>query len=278
MRVFIYGTLLQGLERSDALASSRCLGPALTGAALYDLGSFPGIKDGDAPVVGELSEVDEAVLERLDRIEGYFPDSPATSLYTRRTVPAWCFADGTYLEALAYLYAPPVDGGTLIAHGDYRRYLLEAQRADQWLIAFGSNLSTRRLADRVGELSKMETGRIEGYQLRFNKAGAGGNTYANCCYAGPNGACPAVAYLLSPEQAEILDGFEGVPDHYMRIGIPFTTASGTALVQTYITRPGQLVADTYPKAEYLGHIETGYREHGLDVRHLEAALRRTASG
>lgn len=274
MRVFVYGTLLKGLERNKALGTSRCLGPALISAALYDLGSYPGIKDGSGPVVGELYDVDASVLERLDQIEGYVRSNPGTSLYRRQTVPVQCFSDGKHVEAFAYYYVPPIDGREIILHGDYRRYRLESQGGEQWLIAYGSNLSTQRLERRVGQFSDIKTGLIEGYELSFNKAGANGNTYANTRYLGAHVACPAVAYKLAPEQAQMLDHFEGVPTHYMRVAIPFATASGVELIQSYITHPNKLVPERRPKDEYLGHIQQGYREHGLDVTHLEHALGR----
>ncbi|EAR22339.1 gamma-glutamylcyclotransferase [Nitrococcus mobilis] len=274
MRVFVYGTLLKGLERNKILGTSPCLGPALISAMLYDLGSYPGIKEGSEPVVGELYDVDASVLELLDQIEGYVRSNPGDSLYRRQTAPVQCFSDGRHLEAFAYYYAPPIDGREIIAHGDYRRYRLESKDEEQWLIAYGSNLSTQRLKQRVGQISDTKTGFIEGYELSFNKAGANGNTYANTRYIGTHVACPAVAYKLALEQAEMLDRFEGVPTHYMRVAIPFATVSGVEIVQSYITHPNKLVPERRPKDEYLGHIQKGYREHALDATYLEHALGR----
>ncbi len=45
-KIFVYGTLLKGLERNTALASSKCLGPALIKARLFDIGSYSGIAEG----------------------------------------------------------------------------------------------------------------------------------------------------------------------------------------------------------------------------------------
>lgn len=127
MRVFVYGTLLRGLERNDALGASRYLGPALIHATLYDLGSYPGIKRGSTPVAGEIYEVDASTLGRLDAIEDYYPTDPAASLYLRKTVQARCLEDGSDVDVFAYFYAPPIEGCTLIAHGDYRRHRLASQ-------------------------------------------------------------------------------------------------------------------------------------------------------
>ena len=83
MIVFVYGTLLKGLERSHVLSSSSYLGPALVQAQLFDLGSYPGIGEGNNDVIGELYEVTPETLAELDSIEGYicsditqFPDIP----------------------------------------------------------------------------------------------------------------------------------------------------------------------------------------------------------
>lgn len=71
--IFVYGTLIRGNgNHAYFLNQSRFLGAGtLKGYALYDLGSFPGIKPcADDFVKGELFEVDEGTLARINRLEG----------------------------------------------------------------------------------------------------------------------------------------------------------------------------------------------------------------
>lgn len=62
-----------------------------------------------------------------------------------------------------------------------------------------------------------------------------------------------------------LDGYEGVPQDYLRISIPYENLSGEQNVgQIYIAHPSNLVCSLNPETEYLHHIKVGYDEHGFD--------------
>lgn len=111
-RVFVYGTLLAGQPNHHVLAGARFLGPARTLPAfeLVSLGPYPALVPGGATaVVGEVYEVTDAGLARLDWLEGY-PD-----LYDRQAIP---LADGT--RAIAYMQPPAqAEGMPRIPSGDW---------------------------------------------------------------------------------------------------------------------------------------------------------------
>jgi gamma-glutamylcyclotransferase (GGCT)/AIG2-like uncharacterized protein YtfP len=82
MNVFVYGTLRAGeINDISAVASRHDISmPALIGIAtlagrLYDFGTYPGlvIDSGGAPVVGEVYEIDDALVPVLDEIERVYP-------------------------------------------------------------------------------------------------------------------------------------------------------------------------------------------------------------
>ena len=130
IRIFVYGTLLRGLCRHDALKTARFLGPAHTRGQLFNLGSYPGLKTGQGKVHGEVYEVDPLTLSRLDRIEDYDPKHPAHSLYLR--VPREVtLQDGRRLQAHTYLYNRPTRPADRIPHGDYRAHCLPAAGSGQ---------------------------------------------------------------------------------------------------------------------------------------------------
>ncbi|MFN3430105.1 MAG: gamma-glutamylcyclotransferase [Candidatus Sericytochromatia bacterium] len=112
-RVFVYGTLLAGEPNHRVLAGARYLGPARTEPVfeLVSLGPYPAlVPGGGVAVVGELYEVDDAGLARLDWLEGY------PELYDREAIP---LADGT--RALAYMQRPAQALGLpRIESGDWR--------------------------------------------------------------------------------------------------------------------------------------------------------------
>jgi gamma-glutamylaminecyclotransferase len=74
-QLFVYGTLKRGGCRHAPLASQRYLGEARTTAsyALHNLGDYPGLvgcREGGDVVHGELYEVDCALVDWLDAMEG----------------------------------------------------------------------------------------------------------------------------------------------------------------------------------------------------------------
>ena len=99
-KVFVYGTLLRGnRNHPHFLGQSQFLGKAvLSGYALYNLGSYPGIIESpEDSVKGELYEVDEPTLNSLNHLEG------EGSLYALRSSPVER-EDGTKVEAGIYVY------------------------------------------------------------------------------------------------------------------------------------------------------------------------------
>ena len=70
--LFVYGSLKRGAEHHSELSSARFVGEACTTSAyrLVHYGAYPAMTDGARAVVGELYEVDEELLARLDAFEG----------------------------------------------------------------------------------------------------------------------------------------------------------------------------------------------------------------
>ena len=127
-KIFVYGTLMAGFDRRRRAGIDtrmRFVGRGRIQAALYDLGLFPAaIPAPDGRVAGELYEVvdDPSVLAKLDEIEGYRPNEPDTSLYTRAQVVV-TLEDGTEETAWVYFYNAPLGQGQRIESGDYLTHL-----------------------------------------------------------------------------------------------------------------------------------------------------------
>lgn len=116
--VFVYGTLRRGGLRAmpELFPGARFVGRASVGGSLYDFGAYPGVVLGEPgpPVVGEVYEVDEEVLGKLDEIE-------APSYYQRKQVEVSLGGR----EATCWVYEPDVERypqRTLIASGDWIEY------------------------------------------------------------------------------------------------------------------------------------------------------------
>ncbi|MDX1437573.1 MAG: gamma-glutamylcyclotransferase, partial [Anaerolineales bacterium] len=140
--VFAYGTLRPGRGGSPP-EDSRYYGqiqaylqearPAeLKQANLYDMGSYPAARPGEAQIIGDLLQLDRAALEVIDRIEGH------PVFYRRELVTVHC--DGRGVEAWVY-WAPKglEQAGVPIPSGDwFARAEFNTARAGQALAAEGA--------------------------------------------------------------------------------------------------------------------------------------------
>lgn len=112
MNVFVYGTLLSGNGNNRLLSGSALVGKrTLTGFDMVTLGGFPAIEPGAGTVVGEVYEINEETLDRLDGLEGY-TEGGNHNLYERETITT---DDG--ITAFVYVMPgckeeyPPLDSG-----------------------------------------------------------------------------------------------------------------------------------------------------------------------
>lgn len=109
------------------MQGARFLGAAQVPGRLVDVGRYPGLLPGDGSVAGEVYEVDDAQLARLDGVEGMVPGNRVASQYWREVVTVV----GGPLQGQTvqtYVYNRPVEDCTPIPHGDYRRYIREVGR------------------------------------------------------------------------------------------------------------------------------------------------------
>src|ERR1035441_2247036 len=122
--LFAYGTLQPGLAPTKIARVAEKLRPVGEGfvrGVLYDLGGSPGaVADPSAKgrILGTVMELpeDESVLERLDRYEGFDPQSPETSEYIRELESVELKAGGT-VECWFYRYNRKPRDGTQVESG-----------------------------------------------------------------------------------------------------------------------------------------------------------------
>lgn len=103
--VAVYGTLRRGQINHRLLERGRAssAGAGTVAGVLYDLGTYPGLRDeAGGRVEVELYEVDDGLLLLLDRLEAYDPQDEAASEYVRRRVAV--DVAGSAREAWIYWY------------------------------------------------------------------------------------------------------------------------------------------------------------------------------
>ena len=110
--VFVYGTLKKGFVNHRLLEKANFLGEAyLPRTKMIHLGAYPAvIAGGTKEVMGEMYQIDDTTLARLDRLEGH------PSFYERRQVKvfsvlptvdtfiAWCY----FLPQLTQVKRPTI--------------------------------------------------------------------------------------------------------------------------------------------------------------------------
>ena len=116
--VFVYGTLRRGSPRAMSISfpNSKFIADAEVSGSLYDLGAFPGLllDESNSSVVGEVYEVDDETLKRLDDFE-------ASDNYRRKQVEILVGAG----RQVCWTYEPDPEfysPRTLITSGDWIEY------------------------------------------------------------------------------------------------------------------------------------------------------------
>ena len=276
VHVLVYGTLLTGLNKiyGNIMDNAQLVGCALLDKAiLYDIGNYPGIKEGDGIVIGEIFEINNEILTELDYIEGYDKMNEDISLYLRKQKEVTLLHNGEKMNVFAYFYRKSCTGKMQILHGDYRRYLLEKKTIGQskLIASYGSNMSKERFKKRVGNINeKRKQGMIKNYSLIFNKDGYNGTGYANIIKS--ENDCPIVVDKLNDNQIQYLDLCEGVcisdlnNSHYLRIALPcYVPGLEQDMIQVYVAHPKRINFKLLPGEEYLKHIEIGYNENAFKI-------------
>ena len=113
--VFVYGTLRSGSPQSMSVRfpNSKFIAVAKVNGSLYDLGAYPGllVNESKSPVTGEVYEVDDETLNRLDDFE-------SSSDYWRKQIE---ISLGNH-TSMCWTYEPNPESyslDTLIKSGDW---------------------------------------------------------------------------------------------------------------------------------------------------------------
>lgn len=135
--------------------------------------------------------------------------------------------------------------------------------------AYGSNMLSRRLRARVGEIRIHGVGWITGHQLRFHKVSVDGSGKCDIHETGsPAHVVHGVVFEINARQKRRLDRFEGLGRGYEETFLPISLRQGpvvTAVAYRATSCNGQLL----PYHWYHALVLAGAREHRLPGPYLK---------
>jgi gamma-glutamylcyclotransferase len=140
----------------------------------------------------------------------------------------------------------------------------------QLYFAYGSNMSSARLRERVPDARSLGRARLPGFRLAWNKPGRDGTGKANIV-AAQSQVVWGVLYQFESSNWPLLDGIEG---DYARERWDVQNLRGEQIdAHVYRWRGDPAAPDLAPLAWYRRHLLDGAREHDLPREVIEALER-----
>jgi gamma-glutamylcyclotransferase len=137
--------------------------------------------------------------------------------------------------------------------------------------AYGSNMLTSRLEQRLGKVDDGGTAILENHQIIFNKKSSVDYTGKTNVVKIEGGQVVGVVFELTEEQFLLLDGNEG---GYHRQTIDVLIDGELTPVITYLANDNRIDNKLLPTVEYRQHLIDGAIEHNFPKEYI-AALRNT---
>ncbi|OIJ13437.1 hypothetical protein BKP37_10720 [Anaerobacillus alkalilacustris] len=124
MLLFVYGTLRKALENSCLLTNAKVVADiAYTNGVLFQTKyGYPAMLQGDLTVYGELYEITENMLPKLDELEDYV-EGRKINLYERKTQTV--FTNKNKFVAMVYILSNHKKDIVTkqIINGDWKEYI-----------------------------------------------------------------------------------------------------------------------------------------------------------
>jgi len=142
-----------------------------------------------------------------------------------------------------------------------------------WYFAYASNMNRDQVRSRAGEVSEEKTGKLENYEIVFNKKARGGAATANI-RPSTGKAVYGILFKIPESALRTLDRFEGAPEHYRRIEVTVTDNQESPVrAQVFIAT--RVEKGLRPAPHYLQTILQAATEYQFPAEYVEQ-LKKTA--
>ena len=122
---------------------------------------------------------------------------------------------------------------------------------------YGSNMSVSRIIKRGINPYSGNTGILNGWELKFNKkASAGDWAFANIM-KNKESSVEGIVFEITEEELNLLDKFEGAPNHYKREKVNVLSKGELVECITYIAQSKHIKEGLLPTEEYIGFLISG---------------------
>lgn len=254
MLLFVYGTLRYGFELNHLLRNSPFIGLGyVEGFKMYDLGGYPGCVKGDGTIWGEVYQVSEELLRKLDEVEGY--SGTPDDLYERTSVTVNFDQKRKYkLSGVQmYVYRRSIDDKYVIREGDFSSHMGMSKILNYF--AYAENTNTEVMKYRgLTKIMKEFRAYAPGFRIVFSVPCRWG--LCASLKEGEGKVCGYV-YLTTADQLAVLDRAEHYLSTYMRDSIPVVDERGiTYFATVYFTEEKE---EGSPSHQYLQIILDGLR-------------------
>lgn len=264
MKVFVYGTLMQGLQNYSHLQGAKFLGKAtIRGFGLYCVSShYPGVVPMmDGFVRGEVYEVKKAGLKRLDTLEG------EGSLYSRYNGKC-TMEDGSLQDVIVYGWLGTVNEEDYVP-GDFTPWHPGVReeagngigKTNFYFFAYGRYCNEREVRKLLcdyhipGEVAVVGVGVYDNHRLAFTRKKSNGFGALDLISSEGDYAL-GIIYRLPAEAIRILDQKEGYPTCYERNAIQVNCGGKSVMVQAY-TVVNKYLDEVAPDQEYYNIVREG---------------------
>ncbi|OWV72500.1 gamma-glutamylcyclotransferase [Rhizobium sp. R339] len=139
--------------------------------------------------------------------------------------------------------------------------------------AYGSNMSTARLRERMPSCKALGTASLPGHSLRFHKRSVDGSGKCNAFASGDDDSVIGVLFGFDLTERAALDKAEGVGNGYEHAMVTVINDKGRRRkVLTYIATPGYTDDSLKPYGWYKDLVLAGAMEHSLPAEYIDVHI------
>lgn len=139
--------------------------------------------------------------------------------------------------------------------------------------AYGSNMSTARLRERMPSCKPLGIATLPGHTLRFHKRSVDKSGKCNALATDDGQSVIGVLFSFDPSERAALDRAEGVGNGYAHATVTVLNDKGRRRkVLTYLATPDSIDDSLRPYGWYKEFVLAGAREHGLPQDYVAAQI------